>query len=129
MSSYGHWIRVAPEKTALLEWRIDDGGTRMLGNLGVRAQRVPHTKDSLAYRIEVSNGRAVVCSTSIPRCLPWTLPLDAAGHSRVISSWAATFRRSVYEPEHRFGARSRLVIDPARRGCALRLMRVSPVGL
>ncbi len=50
----------------------------MLGNLGVRAQRVPHTKDSLAYRIEVSNGRAV----SLLHFYPEVLAVDIAARCR-----------------------------------------------
>ena len=60
--AYGRWIDIPGDRMTLLEWPLEQGGPRPLGSLSVRTRPVPHTEQSLAYRIETPGGRTVVYS-------------------------------------------------------------------
>ncbi|MCF8063142.1 MAG: ribonuclease Z [Deltaproteobacteria bacterium] len=60
--AYGRWIDIPGDILSVLEWPLAEAGPRALGALTVRARRMPHTEQSLAYRIETPGGRTVVYS-------------------------------------------------------------------
>jgi len=60
--AYGRWIDIPRDLMTLMEWPLDQEGPRPLGNLTVLTRPVPHTEQSLAYRIETPGGRTVVYS-------------------------------------------------------------------
>jgi ribonuclease BN (tRNA processing enzyme) len=60
--AWGRWLDIPGEVMTLLEWPLDEEGPRPLGGLTVSTRRVPHTEQSLAYRIETPGGRSLVYS-------------------------------------------------------------------
>lgn len=66
--AYGKWILTPPGMMSVLEFSGEEPAPRKLGNIRVRTQKVSHTNDSLAYRIEVPGGGTVVCSGDTGPC-------------------------------------------------------------
>lgn len=65
---YGTWIQLSPEKIRLIELHPSDSGNMDFGDFSLSWVPVPHSPESLAYRIMDTAGKVVVYSGDTDVC-------------------------------------------------------------